>query len=116
MSKHTRYTYAEVHEALFNRVGATAPPELQVYDCPYFVRLCGVMESDWGVCVNPESPGLGRVLFEHDACFGQTRICPHGKQRTNEWQRKDRDIPPGPSNIIVVSPFPLPPPKDVESQ
>jgi hypothetical protein len=42
---------------------------------------------------------------------------------TAEWQRLVNDVaaleerpPPGPSNIIVVSPFPLPPPKDVESQ
>lgn len=79
---HRRYTHDELHHALYERVGGIAPPAQQVYACPYFVRLKGILEPDWGVCVNPESPGLGLVFFEHDTCGG---LCPYGRQRTNEW-------------------------------
>lgn len=60
-----------------------------------------------------------------------TRKATKGSSNPASWIRRDksgpwRDVrrdkrrdalpPPGPSNIIILTPNPLPPPRDVESQ
>jgi len=36
--------------------------------CKFFFQLKGSLGSDWGVCVNPESPRAGLLTFEHLGC------------------------------------------------
>jgi hypothetical protein len=36
--------------------------------CKFFVRLNEELASDWGVCVNHQSPRKGLLTFEHQGC------------------------------------------------
>lgn len=36
--------------------------------CRKFVPLSGPLGSDWGVCINDQSPRDGLLTFEHDGC------------------------------------------------
>lgn len=36
--------------------------------CKHFIPLEGELRYDWGVCVNPDSPRVGLLTFEHQGC------------------------------------------------
>lgn len=36
--------------------------------CKYFLPLEGSLRFDWGVCMNPNSPRVGLLTFEHQGC------------------------------------------------
>jgi hypothetical protein len=36
--------------------------------CKHLLPLEGELRFDWGVCVNPESPRVGLLTFEHQGC------------------------------------------------
>jgi hypothetical protein len=40
----------------------------QCFGCLYFIKLEGILGSDWGVCSNELSPFDGHLMYEHDGC------------------------------------------------
>lgn len=103
--RYRRYTSTDIHWRLIALTNDRDEIDDKVSDddgytpsqalfCPYYATLDGVLGSDWGVILNPESVKFGRVVFEHRWCG-----CPStqhesgewfadhgsGKQRTDEW-------------------------------
>lgn len=87
-----KYTHAEMHDAVFARCGDVVDPEAgQAYACPYWVPLTGVLGTDWGTVVSPDSTQFGRVIFEHDRCGCSPGSHETGNQRTDQWRDRKRE-------------------------
>jgi hypothetical protein len=88
-----RYTHDEMHNALSAQsTGRNADGgDDQAFLCPYYVKLCGVLGTDWGVIVNPTSTRFGLVTFEHDRCGCEEGAHDPGRQRTDEWRDRTRE-------------------------
>ena len=82
---HRRYSSLAVHDALIARRWTDNFPGGPALFCPYFAPLKGVMGSDWGVVLNPESVRFGQLVFEHDACGCPDGSHGTGNQRVDEW-------------------------------
>lgn len=88
-----RYTADEMHWLLIRQTSFTesAGPEQQAYRCPYYAPLRGVLSTDWGVVLNPESSRFGLLTFEHDDCGCEPGAHGQGNQRTDEWRDRKRE-------------------------
>ena len=64
---------------VFDNVG------LQALFCPYYVQLSGILGSDWGVIVNPNSYKFGKIVFEHDWCGCSGHKFGIGSQTGKDW-------------------------------
>lgn len=67
------------------------------------------LKSAWSVPVRTESENASDIQRALETCANEQAA------NSPRYQRKELP-PPGPSNIIVRTPNPLPPPKDVLSQ
>jgi len=89
-----KYTHNQIHKKLCellisreysanvfdeNRVG------YQALFCPYYVELSGILGSDWGVIVNPNSNKFGKLVFEHDWCGCFDHKFGIGSQSGEDW-------------------------------
>ncbi len=50
----------------------------QCFQCQFYIKLTGYLETDWGVCSNPLSPLDSRLMFEHDGCDYFSRSSDRG--------------------------------------
>jgi hypothetical protein len=113
MRSNRRFSHHEIHRALAAKLispeyhAENAKPDgfvqPQALHCPYYVDLDGVLGSDWGVIVNPESTRFGMLTFEHDYCGCPPHVS--GQQLTDEWLDKvktRRDL----ARIVASIPVP----------
>lgn len=94
-----KYTHDEMHHHLY--YDSSLCPLVMRMDgqahlgqalmCPYYVKLQGVLGSDWGVIVNPKSVEFGNLVFEHWQCGCPEGDHDQGKQVTDEWRDRKRE-------------------------
>jgi hypothetical protein len=53
--------------------------------CYFFHPLLGDLQTDWGVCTNPQSPRAGLLTFEHMGCAFYASPYFSGRNPTYQW-------------------------------
>ena len=63
--------------------------------CRYYLRLTGMLSSDWGVCSHSASDWDGLAMFEHDGCehFEHALDGWGGRHRSYDYARDRKNRP-----------------------
>jgi hypothetical protein len=88
--------YKVLSEKYFSNEYKGSAVKQPAFLCPYYIPLLGELGFDWGVIINPTSPKLGQLVFEHDSCSCSNHDNQFGNQRGTSWilrkRKKTREI------------------------